>query len=81
MTLHTEHARHTIDTDTPTVQSWPNYLGYQVTVPVTVELPRELVQACRKEFEDYLWDVLLFEPTFLVDGDEIDTETGRPIED
>lgn len=89
----TAHAIHTIEPDDCTVESWPNYLGHQATIPVDVELPRDPVQACRREynaekadghdveFVDYLNDVIQFEPTFTVDGVEIDMETGSPVSD
>lgn len=76
-----------------TVLPWPASLHYRVTVPVTIELPAEIVEDCREEiearlrngqnpnFEDCLWDVIDIEPTFTVDGQVIDAETGKPVDD
>lgn len=60
-----------------------------MTVPVEVELPEALVEAARGRYElarlqdkdpdfaDFLADVIMFSPTYTVDGVEIDMETGQ----
>lgn len=81
----------THDTDEPTVIPH-DPICIELSVPVEVELPPSVLDLCRwhykeaqsdgrdPEFADYLCDLLRIEPTFVVDGDEIDPETGRPIE-
>ena len=67
--------------------------GLSITVPVEVDVPPALVAACRQsyenrlamggdpEFEDYLWDLITWEPTFVVNGYVVDSETGHGVEE
>lgn len=82
-------------TGTPTatadVQAYPHSMfGVEAHVPITVELPRALVELLRwhydraadVDFADCLCDVIVFEPTYVVedDGVEIDEDTGQPVD-
>jgi hypothetical protein len=62
--------------------------GLAFTVPVEIDVPPEALAACRKGYEyrlanggeprleNFLWDLIEWEPHFTVAGAPIDMETG-----
>lgn len=85
-----------MSTVTPTeidVSAYPwSTIGIEARVPIEIELPEEVAAAVQERFEeasergdpdfaDFICDVIVFEPTYVVDGVEIDEDTGRPVED
>lgn len=78
------------------IEAYPDGpIGVEVTVPVAVDLPRDVVELCQQrytaactreeepapEFVDFLWDVVEFEPIFTVNGEAIDMDSGQFGED
>lgn len=70
-----------IEADGCHLQTFPDHgSGAVVTIPVDVKLPAEVVEECLRvyeyrlkntdgqieSFENFLWDVVVFEPTFSV---------------
>lgn len=71
------------------IEAYPyGKLGVELRVPVAVEVPEALLDVARgqyklaqlrgsdPDFADYLHDVIRFEPTFVVDDEPIDMDTG-----